>query len=160
MMHVTFNLSLLSAIKQTVRLFKLDPRQLDYKRSLQYPLEADDSTSLSSAIRYIVLRATLNSPRVKSIEKPQDEKFDIGDIFVIDVSNDSTMPKEQLIAKKWLPLLYLGQHYIERNEHIGPFHNFEAVYEVRSDSKLPTFAGYSIPVTGKSKLWKNISRVA
>ena len=158
MIHIGPNLSLLSAIRQTVQSLDLNKKQFEHKRSLHYRIDGDSSPFLSHVIRQIAREAVEDPFGIELLGKVPDKKFALGDVVIIKENPKETwhVPQKQLIGKQWLPMFYLGQYALKGQ---GSFHNFEAVYEVEDESKLPAFIGYLIPVNGESKLWENIFRV-
>lgn len=119
--------------------------------------------SLSRLIRKAAQEAVEAPFRIKSLGKIKEEKFDVGDIFVVDVTKNNSAPLDQLIitsdGKQWLPCIYTGESKIKGNESLGLFHNFQAVYQIQDRTKSPALSGYSIPVNRESPMWKNIFRV-
>ena len=160
MITINPNSSLLHSIRQTVQSLKRNNLLFNHDRSLRIPLEGQSNVLLVDAVRKVIEEAVENPFGIKPLGQIEEEKFALGDIVAIDVSGDTFMPQEQLIARKWLPCIYLGKHKLERHESEEEFYNFEAVYKTQESKKdLPVFAGYSIPVNRQSKIWNRIFRV-
>ena len=160
MITINPNSSLLHSIRQTVQLLERNNLLFDHDRRLRIPLEGQSNVLLVDAVRQVIEEAVEDPFGIKPLGKVEEEKFALGDVVAIDVSDDKFMPQEQLIAKKWLPCIYLGKHKLERHESEGEFYNFEAAYKTQEPKKdLLAFAGYSVPVNRQSKIWERIFRV-
>ncbi len=160
MVVVSFNSGILSTIKQTV---KLHEKQLvDHDRRLMLSVKEADDVLLCDLIRSVAQEAVKDPFSIESLGTVEEEKFDIGDVFVVNVTKNNSAPQDQLITndgKQWLPCVYLGKSKIEKSERLGSFHNFQAVYQLQDKTNLPAFIGYSVPTKRESLMWENIFRV-